>query len=239
MPYCEEGESSCQKAASCLGEHLLPSTFVLVPCSLFLHSLHRNYGVTAKDKDPASKRGVLPCFTSLKFYFQLCSLVLHPLHGISLPAWDFCRNEQGAAGSWQAQGALFLHIPFPLGLTCSEGILPKRCFRALKSCSTGFSPSWMLRISFHRHLPVFFVGKYELGRRWLSSGYIGDMDGSEGNYILGDNPAVGQGLVFVILLQSFQSYSGEKLSRSLLCLSCFTWIFVTVILLFFFPIIDS
>lgn len=69
---------------------------------------------------------------------------------------------------------------------------------------------------------MFFVGKYELGRRWLSSGYIGDMDGSEGNYILGDNPAVGQGLVFVILLQSFQSYSGEKLSRSLLSLSCFT-----------------
>lgn len=168
MPYCEEGESSCQKAASCLGEHLLPSTFVLVPCSLFLHSLHRNYGVTAKDKDPASKRGVLPCFTSLKFYFQLCSLVLHPLHGISLPAWEFCRNEQGAAGSWQAQGALFLHIPFPLGLTCSEGILPKRCFRALKSCSTGFSPSWML----HQQSSKFLLANMSLEEDGLIVGTL-------------------------------------------------------------------
>lgn len=122
-----------------------PSPSVFVHSSLFPHCLRRNYGVTAEDKAPTAKREgflalLLQNFVS-SFASQCFTLYFN---GASLP---LLRLTQEWAWCWSELAGVVcsvLALLFPSGLTRSECFLPRRCFRALKSSSICFSPSWML-----------------------------------------------------------------------------------------------
>lgn len=106
-----------------------PSPLEFVHCP----RLHRNYGLTAEeDKAASPKRGG---FLALLLWSFVSSFSTQQ-HSCLFGACPGLREVLG----WAGRHSVPCEHPFPAGLTCSECLLPRSCFKAL---SIRCSPSWM------------------------------------------------------------------------------------------------